>query len=295
MSYASGGLIQATDFNTRVASVNQLWGTGSVNYGYGQSTTVATNSAGSIVPATDWATLIARMQSMQQHQFNNTTGIPTQPTSGSIITYLSAVDTAITSLQNNRFTSYTSTGVAGTTISNSTTWISASTKTWTISFGSDNQARYFFNSGGYIQVVSNTNTMSPTTWNSFINTGYNSFYIFATTTQHNGTVGTYTRGTYLSGQGFYNLTSTPTTYLSMTETGTGNANYNNNRVDVNLSYNGSGVITISLVLTDTDPNTFGYQVTGTTNAYITINYPETTYLSNTWGGGTTVNTVNTQA
>jgi hypothetical protein len=232
---------------------------------------------------------------MQQHQFNNTTGVPAQPSAGGIITYLSAVDTEITSLQNNRFTSYTTTGVAGSTISNATSWHTSSVKTWTISFGSDNQARYFFNSGGYIQVVSNTNTITPTTWNSFVNTGYNSYFIYATTSVHNGTVGTYTRGTYLSGQGFYNLTSTPTSFFTMTETGTGNANYNANSIDLKFSYNGSGTITATLTLTDNDSNTFGYTNTGSTAAYVTVNYPETTYLSNTWGSGTNANTVNSQS
>jgi hypothetical protein len=295
MSYASGGLIQATDFNTRVASVNQLWGTGSGNYGYGQSTTVATNSAGSIVPATDWATLIARMQSMQQHQFNNTAGVPAQPTSGSIITYLSTVDTAITSLQNNRFTVYTTSSTNYASTSNSTTWHTSSVKTFTITFGSDNQARYFFNCGGWIQVVSNGNTITPATWNSFVNTGFASYVLYATSSTHQGTVGTYTRGTYLSGSGYFNLTSTPTTFLSMTETGTGNANYNANAITVAFSYNGAGVITATLTLLDNDSNTFGYTNTGTTNCSISLGFPETTYLSNTWGAGTTVNSVNTQA
>ena len=297
MSYASGGLIQATDFNTRVASVNQLWGTGSGNYGYGQSTTVATNSAGSIVPATDWATLIARMQSMQQHQFNNTTGIPAQPSAGGIITYLSAVDTAITSLQNNRFTTYTwGTNTNSGNITNATTWHTSSVKTFTFAWGSHDQARYFFNAGGYIQLQSMTNTITPTTWNSFVNTGFNFFNFFATSGNHGGTVGTYTRGTYNSGQGFFNLTSTPTSWLTMTETGTGNANYNANSLDLKFSYNGAGVVTMTFTLTDNDTNVFGYTNTGTTTGLAVAYPPETTYLTtNSWGAVTITNTVNTQA
>jgi len=296
MAYSSGGLIQVTDFNTRVASINQLWGTGYGNYGYGQSTTVATNSSGSVVPASDWATLIARMTSMQQHQFNNTSGIPSQPTSGSIITYLSAVDTAITSLQNNRFSSYaTPGGGAQAVTSNSTSWHTSSVKTWTIAFASDNNARYFFNAGGTIQFVSNGNTITPSTWNSFVNTGYAYSGLYATSFSHFGTVGTYTRGTYASGSGFFNLTSTPTSFLTMTETGTGNANYNANSVDLKLSYNGSGTITVTLTFTDNDSNVFGYTNTGATQAYILPYYPETTYLSNSWGTPTFTNTVNSQS
>jgi len=296
MAYSSGGLIQATDFNTRVASVNQLWGTGSGNYGYGQSTTVATNSSGSVVPASDWATLIARMTSMQQHQFNNTTGIPAQPTSGSIITYLSSVDTAITSLQTNRFASYTTTASAAlANTTNATTWHTSSVKTWTIAFTDDNHARYFFNAGGTLVIGSTGNTITPATWNSFVNTGYNYCYIAGNQFLHGGTVGTYTRGTYNSSGTFYTLTSTPTSFFTMTETGTGNANYNANSIDLKLSYNGSGTITATLTLTDNDANTFGYTNTGSTASFIQTYSPETTYLTNTWGTPTVTNTVNTQA
>jgi len=299
MTYASGGLIQATDFNTRVESVNQLWGTGSGNYGYGQSTTVATNSSGSVVPASDWATLIARMSTMQQHQFNNTTGIPAQPTSGSIITYLAAVDTAITSLQNNRFTTYTtvSSGVVGL-VTNSTTWHTSSVKTWTIAFANDNTARYFFNAGGSISLYSDGNTMSPATWNSFANTGYTYSQLYATSFLHAGTVGTYTRSVYNSGQGFYNLTSTPATFLTLLETGTGNANYNNNSISVAWSYNGTGTLTATLTFLDNDANAFGYNVTGSTYGRFNLNYPENTYLTSpaaTSSPPTITNTVNSQS
>jgi len=295
MTYASGGLIQGSDYNGFATSVNQLWGTGSGSYGYGQSGTLNTSITGTVA-ASDWATMIARMSTMQQHQYNNTTGIPSQPSSGGIVTYLSQISTAITSLQNNRFQSYTSTispVIASTT--NSSSWHTSSVKTFTIAFGSDNQARYFFNCGGYIKIDGSLSSITPSTWNSFVNTGFNNYFLFATSSQHSGTVGTYTRSTYLSTSGFYNLTSTPTSFLTMTETGTGNTNYNANSIDLKYSYNGSGTITVTLTLTDNDTNPFGYTNTGSTNAFIQYWYPETTYISNTWGSTTTVNTVNTQS
>lgn len=297
MAYSSGGLIQASDFTTRATSVNNLWGTGSGNTGYGQTGTALNTSITGTVAASDWATMIARMSTMQQHQFNNTTGIPAQPSAGGIITYLSAVDTAITSLQNNRFTSYTltaSAALANTT--NATAWHTSSVKTWTIAFASHDNARYFFNAGGSIDFGSNGNTITPATWNSFVNTGYNYCYIAGNQFFHGGTVGTYTRGTYNSSGTFYTLTSTPTSFLTMTETGTGNANYNANSIDLKLSYNGAGTITATLTLTDADTNAFGYTNTGTTAAFIQTYSPETTYLTtNSWGTPTVTNTVNTQA
>jgi len=297
MAYSSGGLIQASDYNTRATSINQLWGTGSGNYGYGQSTTISqTQTSGTVVPASDWATMIARMSTMQQHQFNNTTGVPAQPSAGGIITYLSAVDTEITSLQNNRFASYTTTASAAlANTTNATTWHTSSVKTWTIAFASDNNARYFFNAGGTLYIASNGNTITPATWNSFVNTGYNYCYIAGNQFLHGGTVGTYTRTVYNSSGTFYTLTSTPTSFFTMTETGTGNANYNANSIDLKLSYNGTGTITATLTLTDNDSNAFGYTNTGSTAAFIQTYSPETTYLTNTWGTPTVTNTVNSQS
>jgi hypothetical protein len=40
MTYASGGLIEAVDYNNFAASVNAIWGTGSGDRGYGQTDTV---------------------------------------------------------------------------------------------------------------------------------------------------------------------------------------------------------------------------------------------------------------
>lgn len=292
MTYASGGLIQATDLQTRLTNFNQVWGTWSG--GYGQANVTSASTSGTVVPASDWATLISRMSQTQQHQ-NNTTFSQAQPTSGSIITYLSSIDTEITSLTTNKYSVYTTSGQVYAATSNSTTWHTSSVKTWTITFGSDLVTQYFFNCGGYIQVYSGANTITPATWNSFVNTGFSYYNLSAVASNHGGTVGTYTRGTYLSGSGFKNLTSSPTTFLSMTETGTGNANYNNNSITLAFSYNGAGVITATLTLTDNDSNTFGYTNTGATAASIYVYYPETTYIANSWGSTTTVNTVNTQA
>ena len=144
--------------------------------------------------------------------------------------------------------------------------------------------------------------MSPTTWNTFVNTGYNTWNIYATTSQHNGTVGTYTRNTYSWSSGYYNLTTTNAIFLSLQETGTGNANYNNNSAIVLANSNGTqgsnadagSVIYITLQLNDNDANTFGYNVTGTTTAQINVVYPETTYLANTWGTVTIASVSNTQ-
>jgi hypothetical protein len=73
MTYSVGGLIQATDYNgfastTTGGNVNVLWGTGTSDAGYGQSTTLATVSASGTVTATQWASLVNRISSIASHQ-----------------------------------------------------------------------------------------------------------------------------------------------------------------------------------------------------------------------------------
>jgi hypothetical protein len=307
MAYSSGGIIEANDFNLRVNEINALWGTGSAGNGYGQSTTIATTSAGTVVPATDWSTLIARMNSIQNHQYGSGTGI-TSPTSGAVITYLNTVDSFITNMINSKYT-YASQGAytVGTANTNVTTWGNISAKTFTFTFASADQARYFFNAGGRIGLQSNTNTItSPnagTAWNSFVNTGFNYFYMGSNASVHAGTVGTYTRNVYTSSNGYHNLTTTPTSYFTLVETGTGNANYNSNVIDLKIaggapfganSDKGS-VIILQFNLYDNDTNAFGRNNTGTTTATPFVVYPEASNLANTWGVISFNGNVNTQS
>jgi hypothetical protein len=303
MTYSSGGLIQASDFNTRVGSVNQLWGTGSGNYGYGQSSTVPTNSSGVKVPASDWATLIARMSSMQQHQFNNTTGVPSQPTSGSIITYLSAVDTEITALQNNRLTTYSNPTNSTNSASNGNNWNTYKQFGFTWTFASGDAARYFFNQGGFIQIVCSASTTNESQWNTFATTNYYYINFYANSFYHGGTVGSTTRSTYLNTSGYYNLTTTNTSYLVLYDTGTGNTAYNSNYIAVNFYSNGTqgangdtgSTITGIIIFYNNDSNGFQLPLTGSITCYSSLIYPESTYLSASYGSPSMATTTNTQS
>lgn len=308
MTYASGGLIQATDYNQRATAVNNLWGTGANANGYGQSTTVTAVATSNTVTATQWATLIARMQSMQQHQFNNTTGVPSQPTAGSIITYLSTVDTKITDLNTNKMTGYTTTAGASTTASSATNWTTSAIRTFTVAFSSGDTARYFWNSGGNIQITTTgtslTGNPKSTDWNSFITSKFNTYYFDSNGSSFTGTGATTV--TNLSTRGYYQLTTAATTHLKLTSA-SATADYNLNEMYVNVNtssqnISGSGdngstmTITVSMYDKAAD-SAVGTRdtVTGTVAINLALNYPETTYLSNTWGTGTITVTTNTQA
>lgn len=307
MTYSSGGLIQVTDYNTRVGTVNGLWSTGTGTSGYGQ-TALTTNNAGDIVTASQWATMISKMQAMQQHQSNNTTGVPTQPGAGSIITYLSTFDTCTTTLTTNKL----NTAGAGTsttiTATNSTTWTGRATRTFVLTFSSNDAARYFFNAGGYVQINFTGTSMSAnsksTYWNTFLTTGIGTHTFRATSSSYSGTG--FTPTTNLTGSGYYNLTTGATTFFKVFDSPSA-ADYTNNYVQIDYTGSTAGangdkgaVITANVTCwdgaVDTGPND---QVIGTLTCNFVVVPPWSTtqgagYLANTWAITSTTNTVNTQ-
>ena len=121
MAYSSGGLIQATDYNgfastTAGANVNDIWGTGSGDKGWGQ-TALSTVSALGIVTATNWASLVNTISSMGSQTGTSITA-RSAPTTGNLIQVLAALNTDLTNITTNRnnavavgsqFTGYTGT------------------------------------------------------------------------------------------------------------------------------------------------------------------------------------------
>ena len=64
MAYATGDTIPTPHYNDFATSVNTLWGTGSGDDGYGNSSTVSTVSDGTTITAAQWTTLLARITSI---------------------------------------------------------------------------------------------------------------------------------------------------------------------------------------------------------------------------------------
>ena len=105
MTYSSGSLIVATDYNGFVstnsgANVNGIWSTGSTDAGYGQSA-LATVSATNTITATQWASLVNTISSIASHQGTTITA-RTAPTAGNIINILAALNTDLTNCTTNR-------------------------------------------------------------------------------------------------------------------------------------------------------------------------------------------------
>lgn len=244
MSYVSGGLIEAADYNGFVANsannINTIWSTGSGDRGWGQ-TAISTVSAGGTVTATQWATLVANLATAGT-QTSSTLTSRTQPSAGQTINILANVATDINTVTNNRGNAAavgSEYGVfSGTT--SKTTGTGSGTTPWTITFThtvtfpSADQARYFWNAGGLVRLQfgkSSTGTDHDPDWNTLAGqcgsiyisgrVNSNSQLIAGTTytgtTRIGGTGGTQT--TLATTTGWYQLTGTPATLFQLNNAG----------------------------------------------------------------------------
>lgn len=179
MTYSSGGLIQASDYNTFQTNLNAVWSTGTGDSGWGQ-TALSAVSTGGIVTATNWSTLVANLATAGA-QTSTTVTSRSAPTTGTLISILANVATDITSVTTNR-------GNAASSGTTSTTWTGSTAKTtatgagttaWTITFThtvtfpSADQARYFWNAGGLVRLdmsKTSTGTDIDADWNTFVGT-----------------------------------------------------------------------------------------------------------------------------
>jgi len=312
MTYVSGGLIQATDYNgfvstTAGANVNATWSTGTTSAGYGQ-TALATVSAAGTVTATQWASLVNTISSMASHQGTTITA-RSAPTTGTLISVLSAVNTDITNCYNNRgnaaavgtqFTGWTGTNSKTTTTSGATWTI---TFTNTVTFASADAARYFFNAGGVIKIdvaKSATGQTGDPEWNDLANTLCGDIYISGGDYSQTIAGTTYTGTTKVGGTGTPNTLATTTGWFDLTAGAAATivykqfadtAPYTANFIQHSIAKNaGSTALTITTLwsASDGDPISGGTAPTGATPGtapctIVTYFPPSATYLTNTWG------------
>ena len=323
MTYSSGGLIQATDYNTFVgnttAGLNRVWSTGSGDAGWGQ-TDIATASTGGTVTATQWASLVNNLSSSGS-QTNTTLTSRTAPTAGTTIGILANVAADITSVTTNRGNAAavgTEYGVFSGTTSKTTATGSGQaawtiTFTHTITFPSADQARYFWNAGGRVRLQygkSSTGTDVDPDWNTLA--GWcGSIYIsgrvnsaaqtiagtsYTGTTRISGTGGTQTTLSTLTG--WYQFTGVATTIFQLNNS---TAPYTGEYIRTTATQTSSTVLT--LVTTWVSDGSGGgagttANISGGTavsspatsigaatapTTLVTYIPPATTYLTNSWG------------
>ena len=318
MTYSSGGLIQAVDYNgfvstTAGANVNDIWATGATDKGYGQTALATVAAAGSITAA-QWASLVNTLASMGSHQGTTITA-RTAPVAGNTISILAALNTDLTTLTTNRgnaaasgaqFTGWTGTSSkTSATGSGSTAW--TITFTHTVTWASAAAARYFFNAGGRIKWETSKTadtTAADTEWNDLANTLVGDIYITGGTATQTIAATAYTGTTKIGGTGTPNILLTTTGWYDLLTTDTiiykqfaDTAPYTGQFIQISAKTAGSGTqLVLTTVWTDpggsgagsSDDISGGTATTGITfgtapATVVTYFPPSTTYLSAAWG------------
>lgn len=298
MTYSTGGLIQAADFNAIINSntpnFNGIWSTGSGSSGYGQ-TAVSTVTATGPVAATSWNSLITKMASTATHQGSTITAL-TPPTAGDSIDYLAAIATNMATLNTNKLNCAT----VGTDITNSATrtapWgtgqsIPTVTSTITVAFANNASARYFFNAGGQILVsaatIGSSTVPEDLAWQ-YLTADIGTIGLPAVSTAQTLASASYTGLTKFGGggtapvtytrNGFYNLGASTELFRQYSNYSV----YTSDYIAISYAYNGTGTVTITMQFVDS-ASFFANTITSQLQVTGVARQPETTNISNSWG------------
>lgn len=249
-------IISQTDYNSIRNKVIGILGTGSGNSGYGQTIKSSSVADGTKVTINEWANLRYDIINAYTHQ-NGTSPTTAQVNDGDTIRYTSnftpdtgtldvperQYDVWADNLITNKFNIGSGQYATSTPSSPSTrtfTWSSSASCTISYYWSDANSARYFFNSGGQIRVVSSfarrsgVNTAQNIAWESLLSTaGTLSFggnYPSAGTTPNDG-------------QNWYRNTNTLQQYWSFASSspyGSNNYRLYNRCTDVVSNSSGTG-------------------------------------------------------
>ncbi len=308
MTYASGSTIEAADYNGFVAgntpNINNIWGTGSLDSGWGQ-TALSNVAVGGTVTAAQWTSLFSTVTTMANQSNTSITALA-NPSVGDVITFKSTLAGDLVSINSAR----NNTGAVGSTITangvatRSTSWATSLTATHTITFASANAARYFFNAGGRITWAGarsgGSATSQNTAWTNLLTACGTLNWTTGTSNQniagtfYTGTTkigGSGTPATYLTGVGFYDLTTLDQeVFKQLAATYLYTTNYVAINIKANAAAGSATVITLTVLFSDAHTGT-GDVVDGTLTSTVTAVAPSTTYLSASWGTPTLASSI----
>lgn len=253
MSYVKGGVLSDEDYETLVgvsgvaapssaAAQNKagyLWGVGYGDRGWGQTTPALgqlDDYDGTVVR--NWSSLRTVLSTMCAWTGVSTTNLPSSASvaSGAVIQAFPASSTPsipdlLALLDNSRFNYNPANMFIASNVASSTrvgTWTSSITCELSCTFSSENQARYFFNTGGEIRIaLAHTPNSTPQdqSWRNAIN-GLGIAFRAHSTARISGSTGT-ANGSL----GYYELTTSYQTIHDGTNSGTGAYSSNDYYID----------------------------------------------------------------
>lgn len=292
MAYTSGDTILDDHYNDFATSVNAVWGSGSGDSGYGQTNTVSSVTAGSTITATQWTTLLARISSAASHQGSSITSI-TDPSAGDTISAYTALSTNIATITTNRLNVSSRASIAESSCSTTTTLTGTIEQRGTWTWGSEAQARYFFNTGGRLRVrwdlSGHTSDSKANEWNNLA-AACGNYYINAQDSGKSG--GSGSANINLTNLGWHDMTGTyQMAFRQYEDTGPYTASF----ISLELYKTGGDVLFRSKWVdgaadqTSYNKNIYNVldQVDGTKQTFFGHEESETSNISDTWGDGPT--------
>jgi hypothetical protein len=243
MAYSSGGLIAASDYNgivgnvtnastayaseaaanatfdgDAIAYVQAMYGVGFKHYGYGLSAvTLPQITAGSVINDAEWDDLNTAASVIRTNT-GSTATLPAAVNAGDAVTYTANWGDLLADLRTKTFagtvsaTANTAFAANGTQTYGSA-WAASIAGTFRINFANADQARYFFNTGGQLQVILSHAPASPTAQDNYWTNVFSSANGFIGTVLIKGDSATRTGGAGASSTtntfnsiGYYNLT-----------------------------------------------------------------------------------------
>jgi hypothetical protein len=162
MAYQTGDTILDDEYNvfatgligggsTDSANINNVWGIGQADRGYGQATTLSAVTAGATVTATQWSTMLARITSAADHQGSSISSMA-NPSATDIIEVIGTISANVSTIHTNRKTAVATGSSTTSNIDSTGSWSTQAQQIITLTWADADEARYFFNAGGYIQI-----------------------------------------------------------------------------------------------------------------------------------------------
>ena len=275
MAYTVGDTILDNEYNDFVTSssdpfgINHIAGTGTAQYGLGESA-VATVSAGGAITAAQWNSLWSTMDNVANHT-NVTLTSTTAVSSGDAIAIKSALIADLASLATAVATGSTSATALTTSASLQTIttasegWDTSATHEHSITWTTADRMRHFFNAGGKVRIVTGTTQSSVNPKDqAFIDLGtaLGNIDIGSQATTRSGT------GESLTTNGLANgLHDLTTSYAVIIKLTSDNTSYTSNTVEISAKLDAAvgTAVTMTIKMVATDPSADDQYTAGNTS------------------------------
>jgi len=313
MTYAVGGNIEASDYNTFLGgntsnvsgSVNSIWSTGYGNAGYGQTSNLANVTINDTVTAQQWNSLTYVINKITNHQGNANSNVSLVSV-GSNIAYQANLPATLANIYNNRLVAYETGNITNylqqVTLRANGNQSYTGNISFNIAFEDADKARYFFNAGGNIDLSYYAfdgiySTPRESSIETLVSTNFATKIMLANEfTPRLGSGGTVLTDVTTGTAGYYGITSTPVEKFRV-----GSASYYSGDTFL-LQYSNSGSngvnggngneIDINAVVVCSNVGATGIYdlLDANLTLKLTVNEPEIEHLTKSWGNITVIST-----